>query len=189
MGIMRQATARSQASQCAKLHQPHGVSSHSILSPLRSAIIIVNLQQIDAYQLARAMFPTLVRRLATSPPSAPKLGNIVNARFSEYKPKKVWPPDFSKLSKKEQFRFEKRYKRRIRLATARPRWNKLVQLAQLGTVTFVVVYSILFMEWNSETQPFQGVRNTFWNAIGALSSEKRHVGETSDLPATANQKS
>lgn len=54
---------------------------------------------------------------------------------SRYKPKKVWPPDFSLLSDKEKFRFEKRYKRRMKLATARPRWNRYVQLAQLGIVT------------------------------------------------------
>lgn len=98
---------------------------------------------------------------------------------SRYKPKKIWPPDFSKLSQKEQFRFEKRYKRRVKLATARPRWDKYVRLVQLGAVTSesdlsmfglyrkssaddnfitgVLIYSVLFMEWNTENQPFQGV--------------------------------
>ncbi|KAI1311731.1 hypothetical protein F5Y03DRAFT_342138 [Xylaria venustula] len=82
------------------------------------------------------MFPALIRRMATGPPkllnATPTTAPIAN---NPYKPKKVWPPDFSKLSQKEQFRFERRYKRRIKLATARPRWNKLVGLAQLGSVT------------------------------------------------------
>lgn len=76
-----------------------------------------------------AMIPTLVRRAAAAvkpPPVAP--ANL-------YKTKKVWPPDFSKLSPQEQFRFEKRYKRRVKHISARPRWNKMVKLAQLFSIT------------------------------------------------------
>ncbi|KAF2971479.1 hypothetical protein GQX73_g2171 [Xylaria multiplex] len=139
------------------------------------------------------MFPTLVRRLAASPPVAPKLRNATpppTAIYanSRYKPKKVWPPDFSRLSQKEQFRFERRYKRRVKLATARPRWDKLVRLAQLGSVTFVLVYSVLFMDWNTEKQPFEGIRNSFWGAVGALSPAQRHERQRPDLPTTADQK-
>jgi hypothetical protein len=114
--------------------------------------------------------------MKTSPP--PTTNIYLNSR---YKPKKVWPPNFSKLSEKEQFRFERRYKRRVKLATARPRWDKYVKLAQLGSVTckspifvkvvgqrasvadslgsltVVLVYSVLFMDWNTDTQPFEGV--------------------------------
>ncbi|KAI1821058.1 hypothetical protein F4861DRAFT_542337 [Xylaria intraflava] len=84
-----------------------------------------------------------------------------------YRPKKIWPPDFSKLSRKEQFRLEKRHKRRIKLATSQPRWHQYAKLAQLGTMTVVLVYIVLFMEWDTKTQPFEGVRNIFWNAFGA----------------------
>ena len=84
------------------------------------------------------MFSTLVRRTAQGP-IPPRLRNAAAANlpgiYSRYKPKKVWPPDFSKLSAKEQFRFERRYKRRVKLATARPRWDKYVRLAQLCSVT------------------------------------------------------
>ncbi|KAI0547417.1 hypothetical protein F4679DRAFT_586637 [Xylaria curta] len=139
------------------------------------------------------MFPTLIRRLATGPPFAPKLRNAARAPppgiYSRYKPKKVWPPDFSKLSGKEQFRFEKRYKRRVKLATARPRWDKFVRLAQLGSVTFVLVYTVLFMDWNTEKQPFEGIRSKFWGAMGTFSSERRYQRQQPDLPtATADQK-
>ncbi|TGJ78730.1 hypothetical protein E0Z10_g10037 [Xylaria hypoxylon] len=140
------------------------------------------------------MFPTLIRRLAASPSIAPKLRNATRApptviyANSRYKPKKVWPPDFSRLSEKEQFRFERRYKRRVRLATARPRWDKYVKLAQLGSVTFVLVYSVLFMDWNTEKQPFDGIRSRFWGVIGALSPEKRHERQRPDLPTTTDQK-
>lgn len=85
------------------------------------------------------MFPTLVLRMAERPiltqlRSATKT-HLAGAYNGRYKPKKVWPPDFSKLSEKEQFRFERRYKRRVKLATARPRWDKYVRLAQLFSVT------------------------------------------------------
>lgn len=53
----------------------------------------------------------------------------------KYKNKKVWPPDFTRLSPQEQLRFEKRYKRRVALASARPRWVKFVKLVQLFSVT------------------------------------------------------
>ncbi|KAI0431379.1 hypothetical protein F5Y09DRAFT_198885 [Xylaria sp. FL1042] len=95
------------------------------------------------------MFPTLARRLISRTPIAPKLRNVrytpppppppsrpTNPYLnSRYKPKKVWPPDFSRLSAKEQFRLERRYKRRAKLATARPRWDKYVRLAQLTSIT------------------------------------------------------
>ncbi|KAI0102432.1 hypothetical protein GGR51DRAFT_562605 [Nemania sp. FL0031] len=138
------------------------------------------------------MFPTLVRRLVTSQPIVPlKLRKATRAAPSavyRYKPKKVWPPDFSKLTQKEQFRFEKRYKRRVKLATARPRWDKFVRLAQLGSVTFVLVYSLLFMDWQTEKQPFEGVRNSFWGAMGAFSPEEQHERQRPDLPTTTDQK-
>lgn len=53
----------------------------------------------------------------------------------KYKNKKVWPPDFTRLSPQEQLRFEKRFKRRVALASARPRWVKFIKLVQLFSVT------------------------------------------------------
>ncbi|KAI1132664.1 hypothetical protein F5Y10DRAFT_261086 [Nemania abortiva] len=141
------------------------------------------------------MFPTLARRFLARPLSAPKLRNPTRAAAptgvylnSRYKPKKVWPPDFSKLSQRDKFRLEKKYKRRVRLATARPRWDRFVRLARLGAVTFVIVYSFLIMEWNTEHQPFEGVRNSIWSALSVFSSEKRDERQRPDLPTTADQK-
>jgi hypothetical protein len=39
------------------------------------------------------------------------------------------------MTAQQQLRFEKKYKRRLKLATARPRWDKMVRLAQLFTMT------------------------------------------------------
>ena len=75
------------------------------------------------------MFATLIRRMASEPISKLPVKDL------PYKAKKVWPPDFSKLSPGAQFRFEKRYKRRLKLAGRRPRWDKFIQVAQLCTGT------------------------------------------------------
>lgn len=77
------------------------------------------------------MFPTLVRRLAQVAKSQPSAG----AANPAYKLKKVWPPDMQNMTPQQQLRFEKKYKRRLKLATARPRWDKFVRLAQLFTTT------------------------------------------------------
>lgn len=75
------------------------------------------------------MLPTLIRRAVQGPRSQLDLPNVA------FKLKKVWPPDFTKLTPQEQLRLEKKYKRRAQLATARPTWNKTIRLAQLFTVT------------------------------------------------------
>lgn len=87
------------------------------------------------------MFATLLRRSATESSAsrlrlnATEMPSIAIYNNSRYKPRKIWPPDFSKLSQREQFRYEKKYKRRVKLATARPRWNKYVKIAQLFSVS------------------------------------------------------
>ncbi|RYP46747.1 hypothetical protein DL768_007094 [Monosporascus sp. mg162] len=134
------------------------------------------------------MFPTLVRRLVEKPAAppirntqVPLTGNLSN----RYKPKKVWPPDFSQLTEKEKFRFERRYKRRVKLATARPRWDKFVRLAQLSSVTF---YSVLFMDWETEKQPFQGIRDRFWGAFGSSGQDQRSERQKPNIPAATSQR-
>lgn len=54
------------------------------------------------------------------------------APFNRYKARKPWPPDFSKLDLKYQFRLERRYRRRSQLKWTRPGWIKGVKLAQWG---------------------------------------------------------
>ncbi|KUI67549.1 hypothetical protein VM1G_03613 [Cytospora mali] len=110
------------------------------------------------------MFPTLIRRTAQKArPSSPV--HVQQIR-ELYPPKKVWPPDFKKLSAQEQLKFEKKYKRRLALAAARPKWDKFFKLFQLFSVTSVFVYTILFMDWKTEPQPFANVRRSFWEFLG-----------------------
>jgi hypothetical protein len=73
------------------------------------------------------MFSTLIRRSAEAPKP------LFDFDANPYKVKRIWPPDFSKLSPKHQFRLERRYKRRAKLKWARPRWTKGVKLAQWGS--------------------------------------------------------
>lgn len=93
---------------------------------------------------------------------------------SPFKAKKSWPPDLEKLSRTEQFRLERRYRRRTKLKWARPGWTKAVKVVQLGTIAcqsrmlfmtscqtnqfkVVLVYGVLFQDWKQENPPFQGV--------------------------------
>ncbi|KAI1454159.1 hypothetical protein F4805DRAFT_334584 [Annulohypoxylon moriforme] len=138
------------------------------------------------------MFPTLIRRTAERATSS-MLRNTTStasraAYTGPYKLKKVWPPDFSKLSEKDQFRFERRYKRRLRLATRRPRWDKFVKLAQLFSMVSVLTYFVLFMDWGQENDPFQGAREKFWDFFGALTPEQRHQRRNPNIEAIANPK-
>lgn len=73
-----------------------------------------------------AMLPTLARRTAQQ--------GIPYVLTNTYKAKRLWPPDFSKLPPKHQFRLERRYKRRAKLKWARPKWTKAVKLMQLGSI-------------------------------------------------------
>ncbi|CAL8580424.1 hypothetical protein XPA_006151 [Xanthoria parietina] len=79
------------------------------------------------------------------------------ARFNPYKARKPWPPDFSKLDPKYQFRLERRYRRRTKLKWIRPRWVKGVKLAQWGICGSVFVYGILFMDWGTNDNIFKDV--------------------------------
>jgi hypothetical protein len=78
-------------------------------------------------KIINTMFPSIIRRTAQQ-----KIPFDVYA--NPYKAKRLWPPDFSKISPKHQFRLERKYKRRAKLKWARPRWTKAVKIAQLGSI-------------------------------------------------------
>ena len=73
------------------------------------------------------MFSTLVRRAAQQ-----KIPYDINA--NPYRARRLWPPDFTKISPKHQFRLERKYKRRAKLKWAIPRWTKAVKIVQLGSI-------------------------------------------------------
>ncbi|KAB8239376.1 uncharacterized protein BDW43DRAFT_2890 [Aspergillus alliaceus] len=91
--------------------------------------------------------------------------------YSPYKPKRQWPPDMSKLSPKHQFRLERKYRRRAALKFARPKWVRATKLVQWGVIGFVLVYAVLFMEWDDRGSPFDEFRRAFFAGVkGAFSA-------------------
>lgn len=96
----------------------------------------------------------------TKPPQVPdpnQSGFPFTGETNPYRCQRTWPPDFSKLSTKHQFRLERRYRRRAKLKWARPNWVKGVKLAQWGSIIFVAVYGILFLDTGNGQTPFDGV--------------------------------
>ncbi|KAJ5871747.1 uncharacterized protein N7529_004100 [Penicillium soppii] len=101
---------------------------------------------------------------ANSPPS------FDDAYYSLYPPKRQWPPDMSKLSPKHQFRLERKYRRRAALKYARPKFIKAVTIAQWAVIGFVIIYAVLFMEWETNDTPFHGIRDSFFAGLKSIFS-------------------
>lgn len=78
---------------------------------------------------------TTASKSSELPQAFVKLPHISPALLTQYPAKKSWPPDFKTMSPQEQLKYEKRYKRKLHHIAQRPRWNKIVQLAQLGTIS------------------------------------------------------
>ena len=78
------------------------------------------------------MFPT--RALCAEQAAAAPGPIRFNPYGNPYRAQKVWPPDFSKLRPKQQFRLERKYRRRSKLKYIRPGWIKGVTLATWGTI-------------------------------------------------------
>ncbi|KAH6983072.1 hypothetical protein BGZ61DRAFT_450084 [Ilyonectria robusta] len=123
------------------------------------------------------MFPTLFRRMAASA-KGPLLRraplSVVN---NPYKARKVWPPNFKELTVQQQLRFEKKYKRRIMLASRSPRWEKGVKLAQLITIVAALVWILFYSEfewWGQKYKPSEEIRRKTNYLFGVLDPEKRY---------------
>lgn len=137
------------------------------------------------------MFSTLARRAAQA---ATKEAEAIPYIFTNpYKAQRSWPPDFSKLHPKAQFRLERKYKRRAKLKWARPRWTKGVKLAQMGVISFVLVYGVLFLDWNNaahaarpEHEPFQGIRSWFFGLTGSMWTKDQVRRKPEDAAPTSN---
>ncbi|TDZ15075.1 hypothetical protein Cob_v011940 [Colletotrichum orbiculare MAFF 240422] len=117
------------------------------------------------------MLPTLARRIAAT---ASRRFDVFS---NPYRTKKVWPPDFTNLSYQTQLRFEKKYKRRLALVYARPRWDKAIKLLQLVTVVGFIGWVFLFSEfefWGQQYRPSEEIRKHFRNVFGTIDAEKRY---------------
>ncbi|KXH36467.1 hypothetical protein CSIM01_04982 [Colletotrichum simmondsii] len=117
------------------------------------------------------MLPTIVRRAAEA------AGSKFTVFTNPYRTKKVWPPNFTNLSPQSQLRFEKKYKRRLALVYARPRWNKAVKLAQLATVIGFLGWTFFFSElefFGKEYRPSEEIRKRVRGLFGTIESDKRY---------------
>ncbi|OBW65654.1 hypothetical protein D6C84_03462 [Aureobasidium pullulans] len=125
------------------------------------------------------MFQTLIRRAA----AAPKFDFARNP----YKSKRTWPPDFTKLSQKHQFRLERRYRRRAKLKWARPTWTKFVKLSTWATISFVVVYGVLFMETDERGTVFDTIRDYYARATKDMFGTPRREPPTKPRATSEEQ--
>ncbi|KAJ4307263.1 hypothetical protein N0V88_000645 [Collariella sp. IMI 366227] len=129
------------------------------------------------------MLPTLARRMAQAP--KPQLNAGLTTPL--FKLKKVWPPEMKTMTAQQQLRFEKKYKRRLKLATARPRWDKFIRLSQLFTITFVIFYSVLFMDWKDVPTPFEPVRQKFWSFFGIFDEDAKKINPSAKPPPSSGR--
>ncbi|KAJ5297484.1 hypothetical protein N7508_007733 [Penicillium antarcticum] len=109
-------------------------------------------------------------RMSTTKPTNTAPPSFDDIYYSPYQPKRQWPPDMSKLSPKHQFRLERKYRRRAALKYARPKFMKAVTLGQWVVIGFVLIYAVLFMEWQTENTPFHGIREAFFDGLKAIFS-------------------
>ncbi|KAL2113140.1 hypothetical protein VUR80DRAFT_5219 [Thermomyces stellatus] len=131
------------------------------------------------------MLRTLVRRSAAAP--KPPLTIYTNP----YRTKKIWPPDYKQLTPQEQLRFEKKYKRRVTLACARPRWDKAVKLTQLFTIVSVVIYMVFFSEmefYGEKYKPKEELGKSVGTLFGIFSEENRYDRNPDSLPSNPDDK-
>ncbi|MCJ1372861.1 hypothetical protein MMC20_004086 [Loxospora ochrophaea] len=93
-----------------------------------------------------------------------------NVRANPYRAQRRWPPDFSKMDLKHQFRLERRYRRRAKLKYARPGWTTAVKLAQWAGGLSVLGYGVLYIDWGQEKDdmPFQGIRQRYRDLVESL---------------------
>ncbi|KAJ4255594.1 hypothetical protein NW762_009591 [Fusarium torreyae] len=123
------------------------------------------------------MFPTLFRRMAASSKEPILKRAPLTVANNPYKARKVWPPNFKQLTVQQQLRFEKKYKRRIILASRAPRWVKAVKTAQLLTIIAALIWIFFYSEfewWGQKYKPSEEIRRKTQYLFGVIDPEKRY---------------
>lgn len=92
---------------------------------------------------------------------------------NRFRAKKSWPPNLRELTEKQQFHFERKFKRRTRLKSIKPQWNKWTKIVQWSLISFIIVHGVFFYDFANDPmnprkgeQPFQGLRNKMWEILG-----------------------
>jgi hypothetical protein len=94
---------------------------------------------------------------------------------NRFRVKKKWPPILRELTEKQQFRFERKFKRRIKAKSIRPVWNKWTKIVQWSLISFILVYGVLFHDFAKDPmnprpgeQPFVTIREKMWALFGSF---------------------
>lgn len=110
-----------------------------------------------------------------------------------YRAKKIWPPNFDRLTPRHRFHFEKTYRRRAKLKYACPGWRRGVGVVQNVSVLGVTIYFLFFLtveEDGVEVSPFQGLRDWVyeqWSSVGSSRTPRPVIDadNTGKDPATS----
>ncbi|KAF2711962.1 hypothetical protein K504DRAFT_464060 [Pleomassaria siparia CBS 279.74] len=117
---------------------------------------------------------------------------------NRYKAKKEWPPWIRELNERQQFRFERKFKRRLLIKSIKPtyiKWNKIVMWS---LISFVTVYAVLWHDFANdpmnprpEEQPFNALRNWVKSWTDSIWTHTSTVGPDPDpeaIPQTEERK-
>ncbi|KAH7399191.1 hypothetical protein DE146DRAFT_526041 [Phaeosphaeria sp. MPI-PUGE-AT-0046c] len=96
-----------------------------------------------------------------------------NFARNHFRTRKIWPPNFRELTEKQQFRFERKFKRRIKMKGQRGDWNRNVGIVMWSLISFILVYGVLFHDFANDPmnprpgeQPFVTLRTWMWDKLG-----------------------
>lgn len=124
------------------------------------------LSQQNSALIVDDMIRAQVLRVQASP-------SVITSQMNPYKAQKTWPPDFSRLNSKHQFRLERKYRRRSKLKFARPHWVKGVKLAQWGvSLSMSLRFACGVIDYNFSRQVSALIASSGW--IGARQGRQGH---------------
>lgn len=120
-----------------------------------------------------------------TPPLAPPF----NVQSNPFRAQTRWPPDMQKLHPKQQFHFEKTYRRRAKLKWARPVWNRWTKVIRDSLIAMMLIYCVfIYVPDHGQGTPFDGLRVWFFNKMKKLIGlNDESVAEYERLQAKARE--
>ncbi|KAF2655945.1 hypothetical protein K491DRAFT_576072, partial [Lophiostoma macrostomum CBS 122681] len=73
-----------------------------------------------------------------------------NFARNRYRAQTQWPPVLRNLPHRQQFRFERKFKRRLRMKAVDEVWNRWVGVGMWSIIGFIVVYSVFFHDFRKD---------------------------------------
>ncbi|KAF2105348.1 hypothetical protein BDV96DRAFT_509506 [Lophiotrema nucula] len=132
-------------------------------------------------------FRNIVRRILGRPP--PNQALPFDFARNRFRAKKKWPPNLHELTERQQFRIERKFKRRSLLKSQRPVWNKWVKIVQWNLIGGITVWTLFFADFRKDKmnprpgeQPFEGLRNWVKDKFDGLWTHTASTQEKRSLP-------